>query len=135
MANKNYDKLSEQQKVNLLTKNQQANKAAALEYAQRLGAGIQAAGQAAMRGGVVGDVRPGMPGNQNATQAQYTKLLQGGITGAARAGVAGMSVLAKLRAQAQYQKALKNTSAGSGIYRDDIYRGGVGGTVGPQRVL
>lgn len=135
MANKNYDKLSEQQKINLLTKNQQASKAEALAYAQRLGAGVQAAGQAAMRGGVVADVRPGMPGNQNATQAQYTKMLQSGVTGAAKAGVAGMSLLAKLRAQTQYQKALKNTSAGSGIYRNDVYRGGVGGSVGPQRVL
>lgn len=135
MANKNYDKLTEQQKINLLTKNQEANKAEALAYAQRLSSGIQAAGAAAMRGGVVADTRPGMPGNQNATQAQYTKMLQSGVTGAARAGVTGMSVLAKLRKDSQYQKALKNTSAGSGIYRSDIYRGGIGGTVNPPRIL
>jgi len=124
----NYNKLSEQQKINLLTKNQQTASEQALAYANKLASGVQAVGQAAMRGGAIADIRPGMPGNQNATQAQYTKMLMAGVRANAKANSAGTNLLAKLRNRSQFKQALSDTSAGSGIYR-----GGASGTIIPPQ--
>jgi hypothetical protein len=128
----NYDKLSDQQKINLLTKNQVAAAEKSAARAATAAQSIQSIGAAAAMGGQFADVRPGLSGSQNIETAQYTNLLKNMITRPITARQRAMIALRKARKDPSYQKALTDTSGGSGIYRAVAPTGAVPST---QQVL